>query len=187
MHSSNFFSRLFSFSRFFLFSMIRWFECQYSPIVLRQSPTPKSVDDDKLWSDLPRRLSSSSSDACNSTVSSLCVFRRKQHGLLQSIRFESMRCDVMSCHATTPPGTTAKGPTRSRARAFRGSCLALTRPLEEGSHLLTELIPQKSTPETVNSHSRFHTILTMCVAPLALSHYHFAFCYTRIHWGIRNH
>jgi ribosomal protein S8 len=33
-----------------------------------------------------------------------------------------------------PLGDTAKDPTRSRARAFTGSCLARTRPLEEGSH-----------------------------------------------------
>ena len=65
----------------FLRGFIRWFACQYSPIVLRQSPTPKSVDDDKLWSDLPVRSWSSSSDACNSMVSLsrlVPVFVRKE-------------------------------------------------------------------------------------------------------------
>ena len=64
---SHFHYSFYSFLFFYVF-FIRWFACQYSPIVLRQSPTPKSVDDDKLWSDLPVRSWSSSSDACNSTV-----------------------------------------------------------------------------------------------------------------------
>ena len=53
--------------------------------------------------------------------------------------------------------------------------------------LTPNLIPKNNTHTgTAISHSRHHTILTMCVAPLALHH----FCssvFDRIHWGIRNH
>jgi len=48
----------------------RWFECQYSPIVLKQSLTLKSVDADKLWSDRHQRSLSSSFGACKNMVSS---------------------------------------------------------------------------------------------------------------------
>lgn len=76
-------------------SSSRWFVCQYSPIVLRLSPTPKSVDDDKLWFDLPRRLSSSSSDACNSMVSSIefhrSPFARRPKCHRPSVKFLQVR------------------------------------------------------------------------------------------------
>jgi hypothetical protein len=48
----------------------RWFACQYSPIVLKQSPTLKSGVGDKFLSARPQRSLSSFFDACNSMVRS---------------------------------------------------------------------------------------------------------------------
>ena len=117
----------------------RWFVCQYSPIVLRLSPTPKSVDDDKLWSDLPRRLSSSSSDACNSTVSSLVLS-------LESIKQVLRR---------TTPGI-SQGPTRSRARAFGQ---LLWRGPDRWRRGLT--IRQDTSPREAHPRLPFHTHATI--------------------------
>lgn len=47
----------------------RWCACQYSPIVLKQSPTLKSGVEDKSLSVRPQRSLSSFFDACNSMVS----------------------------------------------------------------------------------------------------------------------
>ncbi len=86
----------------------------------------------------------------------------QQHGKSREVVQKS------SCLQQQPTGITAKGPTRSRARAL-GQLLGKD-PTAGGG--VSHSIPQRNF-WTANSHSRHHTILTMCVAPLALLHYYF--------------
>ena len=98
-------SRPYHFTHNVLLFVSRWCACLYSPIVLRQSPTPRSVDDDKYWFVPLRRWLSSSSDACNSMVSRPC-FQSQSVSATRGMIIE--RCErafsfgsCCSCHDPT--------------------------------------------------------------------------------------